>query len=118
MYTQLSILDAIREGEARSISGLDRATKAAESVAPGWKDKCWGLFKEWVLRKPPGYQFMIEEFRMWVIENDKLDRPKSDRAFGFLSKKGVKEGLISPAGMAKVKNEKAHRCYANMWQVL
>lgn len=118
MSTQLSILDAIAEGELLAQEKMHAAVAAANRQHPGWKERCWNLFKEWVMNKPPGYHFMIEDFRLHVEINKKLEMPKSNRAFGFLSVKGNKDGLIEFAGIEKVKNSKAHRANAAVWSVI
>jgi hypothetical protein len=118
MTTQLNILDAIAEGERLAAQKMQQAVYAADSANPGWQERCWKLFVEWIFRKPPGYHFMIEEFRLHVDAQKKLEKPNSDRAFGFLSRKGQKENLIQSAGTAQVKNPKAHRANANVWCVV
>lgn len=116
MATQLSILDAIAEGELLAQEKMHAAVAAANRQHPGWKERCWKLFKEWVMSKPPGYHFMIEDFRESC--KDKIETPKSNTAFGFLSVKANRDGLIQHAGTAKVKNKKAHRTPANVWSVI
>ena len=115
MSAQLSILDAIAEGERLAKEGINHA---ADKNGSGWKERCWNLFIEWIMNKPVGYHFMIEEFRLHVEAQKKLEKPNSNRAFGFLSVEARKKNLIESAGMAKVKNETAHRCYANIWCVV
>lgn len=118
MSTQLSILDAIAEGELLAQEKMHAAVAAANRQHPEWKERCWKLFVEWVMNKPPGYHFMIEDFRLHVECQNKLEKPKSDRAFGFLSAKANREGLIEFAGIEKVKNPKAHRANASVWCVI
>lgn len=118
MSYQLSILDAIAEGERLAEEKLNQAVAAANHEHPGWKERCWKLFVEWVMNKPPGYHFLIEDFRLHLDIHKKLEKPKSDRAFGFLSKKARDLELIVHAGTAQVKNPKAHRANANMWCVV
>lgn len=114
---QLSILDAI-ESQNRADEGLQKAVDHAGQVHPEWKERCWGLFRSWLLTKHAGFTFMTEDFRLWVELNNKIEQPPSLRAFGFLSIKALREGLIKHNGTARTTNPKAHRTPANVWRVV
>jgi hypothetical protein len=45
-----------------------------------------------------------------------LENPPSNRAFGFIPVRAVKEGWIEFSRIAKVKNRKAHATPANAWR--
>lgn len=107
----------IREGEELRDQGLNQAVSHAEVVDPGWKDRAWEQFVKWIQSKPTGYFFLIEDFRRICEKENLIEQPPSKRAFGFLSVKGAKAGLIRQNGTAKVKNSTAHRANAALWIV-
>lgn len=113
---QLSILDAIQEGQQRAESGLLKAVDHADRETPGWADKCWLLFLEWLQRKPKGYRFLVEEFRLHLEAQNKIEVPPTKRAYGFLSRKAARENLIFQCGTGKVVNPDAHRANAARWE--
>jgi len=114
-YIQPELVFDLPAGERLADVGMELAVETANNEHPEWKDRCWKLFWQWLNKKPKYHSFMIEEFRMYVYQYDLLERPKSDRAFGFLSKKAVKEGLVIHGGTNKVSNIKAHGTPANVW---
>jgi hypothetical protein len=115
VYKQSTIDFDQKAGESLSVTGMELAVETANAEHSDWSTRCWQLFRHWLQRKPRFTEFMIEDFRKHVYEMDLLERPMSDRAFGFLSKRAVKEGLIMFAGIKRVKNKKAHATPANAW---
>lgn len=115
-YIQTDILTLIAEGEALKEKGLQAAVDHANGNTPGWSDKIYSLFKEWLETKRSGYQFKTEDFRVWVELNDKIVTKASKRAYGFICPKAAKSGLIRSAGQTKVNNPTAHRCFASLWE--
>jgi hypothetical protein len=115
-YTQTNILDLIAEGERLKQEGLDRAVDHADRDIPDWKVRCWSLFLEWLDSKPVGFTFKVEQFRMHVEAQGKLEGPPSKRAYGLVAVKARNAGLIISMGTAKVNNPTAHRCNAGLWE--
>jgi hypothetical protein len=103
------------ESEKLAVAGLELAIESAERKVKDWKKLCWQLFLVWLRRRKKFEEFMIEDFRKYLYEYDLIEPPPSDRAFGFISRKGLKEGWIQWAGIRKVKNSKAHATPANVW---
>lgn len=103
-------------GEQLARAGLSLAVDHADKTEPGWSDRCWQLFKVWLSRKPRYFEFMIEDFRSYLNKYDLIENPPSLRAFGMISKRGLKSGFIEHAGICKVKNRKAHATPANLWR--
>jgi len=102
-------------GETLAIAGMELAKESADNNVEGWSDRCWKLFLQWLSRRPHHTEFMLESFRKYVYEMDLIERPPSERAFAFISKRASKEGLIGHAGIGKVKNIKCHSARANVW---
>ncbi len=115
MLTQLSILDAIREGEALKQQGINTAVSHANAVGPDWSGRVWDIFIEWLANKPVGYQFMTEDFRLHCVAQQRIEQPPSLRAYGFIAPKAVREKLIQYHNTKKVLNPKAHQARASVW---
>ena len=115
MYKQLDIFDHHR-GEELAEEGLSLACENAERKEKDWKKKVWQLFLYWLRRKKRMQdEFMMEEFRSYLLEYDLMEMPPSLRAFGWVSVKGKNEGWILFAGQGKTTGKKAHRAIANKW---
>lgn len=114
---QLTILDS-DEGQLLATEGLTRAVTKADKDYTDWSSRCWNLFLRWLGKKPVGFKFMIESFRIDALAWGKIEEPQSQRAFGFLSKRSVKMNLITAAGTAKTKSKGSHSTPANVWRKL
>lgn len=114
MIYQSTIFDII-EGKKLAETGLQLAVETANAEHDNWSERCWQLFYQWLNKKPRYFEFMIEDFRKYIEDFDLLEIPKSNRAFGFLSVKAIRNDLICFSRMAKVKNKKAHATPANVW---
>jgi hypothetical protein len=89
---------------------------AVNNAGPDWSERCWELFKRWISKKPVGFEFQVERFRADLYKFNMIEKPPSERAFGFISKRAVKEGLIECAGTGKCANVKAHSTPVNKWR--
>ena len=115
---QLNIFDQAA-GEILAEVGMQLAVETADRKVKDWSRRCWQLFLLYLRRNVKrGSDFMIEDFRRHVTQMDLLEEPPSNRAFGFLAKRGLKEGWIEFSRVAKVKNKKAHATPANVWRKL
>lgn len=96
--------------------GMNLAVENAERKEKDWKKKCWQLFLYWLRRKKRMKdEFMMEEFRKYLLDYDLMEMPPSNRAFGFVSVKAKNEGWIIHAGFGRVKNILAHGANASKW---
>lgn len=102
-------------GEQLAEIGLSLAVETAEKKEKGWQKRCWQLFLWWLRYKKRYSEFMIEDFRIDMYAKDLLEPPPSERAYGFISKRGVKYGWIEFSRIGKVKNKKAHATPVNVW---
>jgi hypothetical protein len=115
MGFQLSIFDE-RLASDFAEAGLSLAIESAERKQKDWKRIVWQHFLLWLRRKKRfSDEFMIEDFRKYLEDYDLVEMPPSLRAFGFISKKAVREGWIIFAGIKKCKNVKAHATPVNVW---
>jgi hypothetical protein len=102
-------------GETLATAGMELARETADKKVKDWSKLCWQLFLVWIRRMPRYHEFMMEDFRNYLYQYDLIERPPSERAFGFISRRASKENWIGHAGIAKVKNKKAHATPANVW---
>jgi len=110
------VMELAEEGEALAMQGLQRATDKADKDSPGWKERCYSLFKEWINLKPAYFEFMTEDFRNHLERNAKIETPNSKTAYGFIPLKALREGLIERWGYGKVSNKAAHAANASVWR--
>ncbi|HNU15320.1 MAG TPA: hypothetical protein PKI55_12770 [Chitinophagaceae bacterium] len=112
---QISMFDLNRGKELAAV-GLDMAVENAEKKEKGWSTRCWQLFLYWLRRKKHNDEFMIEDFRKYLMDYDLIEDPPSLRAYGFISVKAKKAGFIQFVRTEKVKNTKAHAANASVWR--
>jgi hypothetical protein len=115
VYKQQQIDFDQAAGEALAKAGMELAVETAEAEFRGWKDRCWQLFYQWLNKKPRYHEFLLEDFREYCYQYDLIEKPRSERAFAFLSKKASKLELIMCVGDAKTRNKTAHRAKASKW---
>ncbi len=92
--------------------GIAAAEKHANEVHEGWSEKAYGLFKSFLVGRTDS--FKIEDFREWA--KNLLAAPPSLRAFGAITVKAKKAGLIRHVGYAQVNNSKAHKANCSLWK--
>lgn len=98
-------------GKELKEKGMQKALENAERVNPGWKKECYELFKRFVVGQVE--PFKMEDFREWV--KGLLSSPPSLRAYGSITVRAKKEGLIRHVGYTQVDNPKAHRANTSLW---
>lgn len=99
-------------GKELKEKGIKKATDHAELVHDGWNKTADYFFKYFVTHsKNP---FKMEDFREWV--KGMLPSPPSLRAFGGVTVRAVRAGLIEKVGYAQVTNAKAHRANCSLWK--
>ena len=108
---QIDLFDAARLAD----EGLQRAVDKAERSQPGWQDETYRIFKEDFLPYWSG-PFLIEDFRSFLALLNTDEFPDaSSRAFGYLPRRAIKDGLIQRIGVAQTTNKKAHKCFASQY---
>jgi hypothetical protein len=106
------ILD-IKQGRENRDEGMSRAEKKANKDVSDFSKKAMGFLVEFL--KTHSDPFMAEDLRSYFAQMD-YELPENSRAFGGLFFRARKEGLIKKVGLGNVKNIRAHRCYASVWQ--
>lgn len=92
--------------------GITKAITNADRVHNSWSERCYEYFKTFV-RMQKG-SFRIEEFRDWV--ENKIEKPPSLRAYGAITMKAARKGVIQHVGYAKVTNVRAHQANCAVWK--
>lgn len=111
---QISILDAI-ESARLADEGLSNAISRAEKNCQDWTKTVYNLFLGWLSTREAGVVFRIEQFRddclsvLPVVE-------KSNRAYGFISIRAKKAGLIEWVGTVKSEAKSTHGTPVNCWR--
>lgn len=111
MTVQLDIF----EGRKLRDQGIQRAKDKAEKDSPGWNELVWLHFKGWLSYKPVDFEFMMEDFSNHIKENNPFLKPEKGQAFGFITKRALKEKLIEYCGVSRTKSPVSHRRPANVW---
>lgn len=121
-HIQLSIFGfehLIDQGEINKQRGIRRAIDHANIKNAGtWADQAYIATKNFISNKSKGFSFMMEDVRVWTETYDIVPLPPSNRAWGGIPLRLVRENLIYKSGFGIVKNEKANKCYASVWTKL
>ena len=112
--SQLSLLDLIPPGKILAMQGLKRCVAKAEKDNKGWAELTFKIFVDEFL--PVNDVFMMEEFRSYLATKDDYEFPENSRAFGVISVRAKRDGLIEFVRTQSVKNTTAHSAYANVWR--
>jgi len=107
----------IFEGRRLRDEGIATAKDHADQTYESWSELCFDMFRNYLKKKGKGAIIMVEDFRVEAIESG-LPEPPHNRAFGFLSLKAKRAGLIKHHGFESVKNPKGHCAPVNTWEVL
>lgn len=100
--------------EINQKDGTTRAVLNADCKIPAWGDKAFNFFKAALNCLGPE-NFMMEEIRAMAFKTG-FPAPPSDRAWGSVVQRAVREELIEFVGYSKTKNPLAHRTPAAMWR--
>jgi hypothetical protein len=111
MTTQL-ILNLPEARKARD-RGIQKAIDTACKVNPQWPEKAFNKLKEFV-REHIG-EFKAEDIRSYAAMDDDFPLPKSERAWGGILAKAIRDRIIKKVGIGPVKNKKAQMANANTY---
>lgn len=94
----MSVQDMARALERRD-DGIASSAQHAEEVQPGWQEMAYGWLEWWVDSVAAYPSFTMEEFRTHpsIIE---MDQPAELRAYGALTQRAIRHGLIEKVGYA------------------
>ena len=112
MIRSTSTLSTLRGSKLRDI-GIHTALDNADSVHDKWSDTAYIFLLKYIKSHR---EFMTEDVR--VASEKEIPIPPSKRAWGGITVRAVKAGLIERIGFSNVKNIKAHRTPATVWRVI
>ncbi len=94
---------------------LDGMLRAEQSAGKEWNENANNYALEFLNKLEKGERFMGEQLRE-TAEAFGLQAPKSNRIWGAVMIRLVKERKIEKVGFAKVKNPRAHQANATVWK--
>ena len=91
--------------------GMNQAVEHADEVSPGWSNAAFERFKEYARSHR---EFMTEDARVWAHEQG-LELPPTARAWGSVTVRAKKEGLIAVLRYENTKVPPAHAAPRPVW---
>lgn len=82
---------------ARRDAGMASALDHAEDESPGWADRAFDLLVQYATEQ--AHPFTIEAFRWWA-EAGGFEHPPESRAYGPITQKAIRRGVIARIGYA------------------
>lgn len=92
--------------------GIKKSAEHAEHVRHGWQSDAVAAIHAY-----PGKEFQSDKLRAFAYANG-LDLPPSNRAWGAVMQRAVKEGLVEFVRYAPSTSPKQHRCPTSVWRKL
>lgn len=108
--TQLNLFD----GEHNKRAGMQRGLDHANAVDENWGNKALQFTRLYLNNLKPDDKFMCEDVR--VASAGVVPEPPDKRVWGPIMSRAAKCGLIHSAGKGHLKNPKANRGNAEIWQ--
>lgn len=97
----MTIKDMAQALAARD-AGISSSAEHAESDAPGWSQRAYqAIVNNRSLKFYESFGFSMESARESSYEAG-LDRPVEERAWGAVTQRLLRDGIIEPVGYAKV----------------
>ena len=109
MNNQLNIF----EGNKLRDIGINQSFDHAETKSISWGESAYSFLRQYI---KSNNQFMAEDVR--VASKGVVEDPPSKRAWGAIFVMAKKNELIRSIGYGRVKNPKAHRTPATLWEVV
>ena len=100
------------EGKILRDKGIKLSVDNADKSIDNWSQKAYKFFIDYIKDKE---FFMTEDVR--IASEGLLEAPPSKRAWGAITVRAKKEGIIESVGFSSVKNPKAHSTPATLWKV-
>lgn len=94
----MSVQDMARALERRD-DGMASSAEHAERAQPGWSERARAYVQRYPIIFGWETPFTMEQARQWAYAMG-LDRPPEERAWGAVTQKLVRDGIIEPVGYA------------------
>jgi hypothetical protein len=92
--------------------GMNRAVDHADQVEPGWSQRAYDMLEGYALSH---FEFMTEDCRVWA-HGEGLPTPPDGRAWGAVTLRAVKAGLIVCDRYRKTRIPPAHATPRPVWR--
>lgn len=92
--------------------GMSRAVDHADEIEPGWSQRAYGMLESYALNH---FEFMTEEVRVWA-HGEGLPTPPDGRAWGAVTLRAVKAGVIAWERYQKTRSPPAHATPRAVWK--
>lgn len=104
-------------GEQQATHGMEKSGRHADAVRPGWTQDAFNLLETFInCHLGEHGTFTTEQFRLWAYENDMIESPPRDTAWGGVIKKASALGLIRRKGWDEATTPSAHRRTVAIWE--
>ena len=111
MDTTLNLAAAEQAAEC----GAQLAADHADAKSPSWTERALAYFVAYAKARPTS-AFMVEDVR-FAASADGLPPPPDRRAWGYIPKAALAQGLIAHAGYARQKAANCHSSPKSMWRL-
>ena len=101
------------DGEIARDKGIQQSIDSANLAVKNWSDIAYGFLLGYANSHKT---FMIEDIR--AASTGVVPVPPSNRAWGGVAVRAAKNGVIRRRGFQNVKNVKAHKTPATLWEVV
>lgn len=98
-----------------AVQGMEAAAAHAEREHEDWNRMAYAAFVRYALTQKD--TFMTEEAR-WYAEACGVPEPPDNRAWGAVTMRAKRAGLIVSAGYAPQKDVSAHKAPKTMWRTI
>lgn len=95
----MTIQDMARAMERRD-EGMASSEEHAEAAAPGWGERAFASVRDHGIIFGRDTPFTMEDARRWAYGMG-LDQPPDERAWGSVTQKLIRDGVIEPVGYAR-----------------
>jgi hypothetical protein len=120
--SQLAIFDEVTTARNLRDEAIGRAIDHANVVEPKWAKRAWELFEFYCStltafsKSTSDEEFKTEHFVQYALGHG-LPKPPDNRAFGAITLKAVKSGLITRVRYEAKDDPKSHGQPISVWRV-
>lgn len=99
-------MDLFQHAEAQRDLGMMRAARHAETVHVGWNDQAYAFLEAFAKQ----HKDFISEDVSDASKKVEFPQPPTDRAWGSVYRKAIKEGIILQVGAGRSRRRHASIC--------
>lgn len=96
-------------------AGMQQALDHAEDVREGWAEEAMNALRMY-LAAHQGKEFRTEQVREYAYDVLAISYPPHERAWGSITQRAAREGLIVFVRLGPVKTASSHRANASVWR--